>query len=96
MLTFRTGSRRIAQLKRHCKREDDSDTDAGPEDFHKPFSDDQQFLTETMQELIGRTSADIHGCPRGGKSLEALANITHDALVSVGEGPMADYGSVPG
>lgn len=84
----------MAERKRQCKREDESDTDAASEDSDKSFWDDQEFLAETMHELIGRTSADILGYLRGKKSPDALANTIHDGLVSVWEGPMADYGSV--
>jgi hypothetical protein len=87
------GSRRMAARKRQCKREDESDTNAASVNSDKPFWDDQEFLAETMHALINRTSADIDGYLRGDKSPEALANIVHDGLVSVWDGPLADYGS---
>lgn len=53
-----TVSRRMAERKRHCKREDESDTDTD-EASDKPFWADQEVLAETMIGLINRTNTDI-------------------------------------
>lgn len=90
-----SGTLRMAERKRRCKREDESDTDVASESSDKPFWDNQAFLAEVMHDLIGRTDADIDSYLRGEKSAEALADIVHDGLVSVWDGPVADHGLVP-
>jgi hypothetical protein len=90
-----TDNRRMAERKRHCKREDDSDTDVASEDSDKPWWHDQALLTEAMHDLIGRADADIDSYLRGEKSPNALADIVHDGLVSVWNGPVASHGLVP-
>ena len=88
------GGRRMAERKRHCKREDGSDTDADSDASEKPFWDDEELLTEAMHELISRSNADVGDYLRGDKSALAMANIVHDGLVGVWERPVADYGHI--
>ncbi|KAH4214284.1 hypothetical protein HBI25_213450 [Parastagonospora nodorum] len=83
-------SRRMAERKRHCKREDESDTDTD-DASDKPFWDDG-FLAETMNVLINRSKENIMDYLRGEKDPDAFANLMHDELVSVWEGPLADNG----
>jgi hypothetical protein len=85
----------MAERKRHCKREDGSDTEAASDNSDKPFWDDQEFLVEAMHELIGRSHADVVSYLRGEKSPGALADIVHDGLVSVWDYPVANHGLVP-
>ncbi|KAF1917765.1 hypothetical protein BDU57DRAFT_494022 [Ampelomyces quisqualis] len=89
------GSRCMAERKRRCKREDESDTDIATENSDRLLWDDQAFLAEVMHELIGRADTDVEGYLRGDKSVGALADIVHDGLVSVWDGPAADHGRVP-
>jgi len=86
-----TVSRQMAERKRRCKREDESDTDTD-DASDKPFWDDEEFLAATMNQLIKRTSENIMDHLGGEKDPDAFANLLHDELVYVWEGPLADGG----
>ncbi|KAF2832673.1 hypothetical protein CC86DRAFT_401422 [Ophiobolus disseminans] len=83
--------RRMAERKRHCKREEGSDTDAASDTSDKPFWYDQEFLAEVMNDLINRSGADVVSYLKGEKTPDALADIVHDGLVEVWESPVAGY-----
>jgi hypothetical protein len=74
-------TRRTAERKRQCKREDPSDADGASETSEKPHWDDEAFLAEAMHEMISRSHADVDGTLGGEKDVTAFAALVHDGLV---------------
>lgn len=98
-LTVLIINRRLAERKRPCKREDGSDVDTDLDDADKSAETENAYLADSMRELLSRAGV-VPGYPdetSGGASraAEGLADMVHDCLVGVWEGPMADHGPVP-
>jgi hypothetical protein len=94
-LMYNIGIRLLAERKRHYQREKTSDIDLVSDNTDKPALDDDEFLANTMRELIRRSGADVNSYLDGDKNSDALASILHDGLVSVWEKPVARHGVLP-
>lgn len=86
-----TGGRRVAERKRQCRREDDSDTDAASDDSNKLFWHDDEFFAEVMHELIVRSGTNVASYLKGKREVNTFVNTIHDGLVEVWTGPVADH-----
>lgn len=81
----------MAERKRRCMRDDESDTDAASDVEEQSIWRDQEFLAETMSVLMHRTAIEIEDLERK-KDTEVLASLVHDGLIEVWSGPKSPYG----
>jgi hypothetical protein len=84
----------MAQRKRHCKRNYDSDIEDS-NDATRSIRDQDELLIAAMRELMVRSDTNIETFFNSDRSAEALANMVQDGLVSVSDGTVADHDSVP-
>lgn len=97
-LTVLVVSRHPCKRKRLCKREDGSDIEIEFNDPEKSNEAGEEFLTDSMINLIIRARMDPSGVlseNRGPETPEELADMVHDGLVSVWDGPVANHDLVP-
>ena len=90
------GGRRMAERKRHCKREDGSDTDADSDVSEKPFWETDVFLAELMHQVLN--AANINLADHIGERFytnntqTTLPARIYDALVKHWDGPQDESG----
>jgi hypothetical protein len=77
-------SRRMAERKRQCKREDDFDNDVASRDSTKDMWNDDYFLAELLREFMHRCGINIRDFYDNEKCIGTIANLVHDGILNVG------------
>jgi hypothetical protein len=75
---------RMAERKRQCKREDDSDTDVASRDSAKAMWYDDYFLAEVLRELMDRCGINIQDFYNNEKCIGKIVNLVHHGILNVG------------
>lgn len=85
------------ERKRQCKRiyQHEQELELVSSTRENTARDDEKFYAETMRIMIARSGADVDDYLKDTRSVDALADIVHDGLVSVWEAPVAGYHTIP-